>query len=334
MRKTTAPGNSSNEFVDYEEGVTAGTVVDADWLNDVQDELLGVQEAMSIAEATGTNEYVAAAIIGMSIRYGTKVGFIEADFGSEVQSPAAFDEDDPTAFFPKLCLTDFTASKAIDVANWPDLVPVLRAKRLRYLDQITGDTVEFAGSASGSVITLTDTTANNDLLAALVEFQADFGTYTDWLTLDWDGTTYAITDVDAATREITVTGTPTAGAGNVTIYPHRIAGSTTTARVHSAVGKDIRAAGTAEYLAGLMWRDQMQQITGGKEQVMARNETDSGAISGSSLTLAADFGTTNKSRITNLTFDSANSPNARTGTTTRGAGMGVHFYLHGGRYAA
>jgi hypothetical protein len=250
----------------------------------------------------------------------------------------------PSSSHPRFCLTNFSGSSSLSATNWPLLVPWLRDQQLIYLEGLSGETSTFAGTAAASVITLTSTTANNDLLAALVEFQADYGTYTNWLTLDWDGTTYAITDVDAATREITVTGTPTAGAGTVTIYPHRIAGSTTTARVHSAVGKDLRAAGTTEYLAGLMWRDQMQGITGSANaatsiNILINDGATFGAFSGTGSSPLASRVASTSGGGDGISFDSGDSSSvaygaARAGATTRGAGMGVHFYLHGGRYSS
>ena len=63
MRKTDAPGSVSNEFVDYNESTsTPGTVVEADWLNDVQNELIGIQEDQGLAEDEGTSHVVLEAI--------------------------------------------------------------------------------------------------------------------------------------------------------------------------------------------------------------------------------------------------------------------------------
>ena len=64
MRKTDAPGSVSNEFVDYDEATsTPGTVVEADWLNDVQDELIGVQARGGYSDAPGSSEQVAEVIV-------------------------------------------------------------------------------------------------------------------------------------------------------------------------------------------------------------------------------------------------------------------------------
>ena len=244
-----------------------------------------------------------------------------------------------SASHPRFCLTNFENSTSVDVANYPDYVPWLRDIQIIYLEGLVGQTNSFSGSVSGSVFTLDDNAANNALFAALVEDQAAFGTFTNWRTFDIDSVTFAMTALTAP-RSITVTGSPSTGTQNAIFYPHRIAGSTTTARVHSLRGRTLIGAGTGEVISGLLRRDQMQQITGALFSL--GNSVDgtgihissTGAIShtagqsaGNSLTQS----TSNSARSV-ATFDSANSPNARTGTTTHSPDFGSHIYQFIGRY--
>ena len=238
--------------------------------------------------------------------------------------------------FPAVCLTDFIGTKNIEAANVPALVLEKRSEKLIYLEGQVGETSVFGGTVSGSVFTLADNTANNDLVAGLAEWFAANGEYT---TIDIGGVTYQINDVDASTRAITVTGTPTGTSAE--IYPHRIAGSTTTARLWSWVGKTAIGAGTTETLAMMMRRDQMQQITGSagfrrRSDALRAFLEESGAIS-----QGADGASTNSysggasfQPTDTFNFNSANSPNARTGTTTHSPDVSVHWYQWAGTYVA
>jgi len=344
MRKTTAVGNVGNRHVD-KTPTTAGTRVAADFMNDVQDELMGIQDSASIAEAAGTNEYVLAAMIYNIKRHGREIGELIPIPGN-VKAPTEFDKDDPTSFFPAICLTDFDTHTVVDGANWgTDYIDWLRDQNAVYNEGRTGEAGQFAGNAAGSVITLTDNAANNSLLATLyAEAEAHVeemgGDETDFLTITWDGTEYVLADdgsgypdIDTVTREITVTGTPTAGAGNMIVYPHRIAGSTTTARVYSLRGRALVGAGYDGVISGFRRRDRMQghwhkhtyntgqaQDIGAGGWTIDRSPTGSGSNS-----------TSNK--VQDAVSDGTNGT-PRTGTTTHGMDVGTHIYQHAGVYIA
>jgi hypothetical protein len=250
----------------------------------------------------------------------------------------------PSADFPALCLTNIDIFTDIDAANFPNLVTELRAETGVFLDGLTGETEDFPGNASGSVITLTDTTANNALLAILIEHAAAFGDDYDSLgVVRFGGADFPITDINSITRAITVTGTPTAGAGDATFFPHRIAGSTTTARVQSWRGRSPVGANGAEggTVSGYVRRDQMQRITGSQGET-SRLATDlklwEGAfIEGTSTgqLSAAAPGTGNTT-----SFNSAGSPDARASATTgepnatHPSDVSTHIYQFGGTYVS
>lgn len=238
---------------------------------------------------------------------------------------------------PRFCLTNFEGSASVDVANVPDYVPWLRAQQAIYLEGQTGETSQFSGTVAGSVFTLDDNTANNALFAALVEDQAAFGTFTGWRTFDIDGTTFAMTALTAP-RSITVTGSPSTGTQNAIFYPHRIAGSTTTARVHSLRGRVLVGAGTGEVISGFMRRDRMQQITGSIQLKNAISDSTlrgnaQGALSDSANTGASSTSVQASGSVTanTISLDSANSPGARTGSDTHGPDYGAHIYQYVGR---
>jgi hypothetical protein len=250
----------------------------------------------------------------------------------------------PSADFPALCLTNIDTFTDIDAANFPNLVTKLRAETAVYLDGLTGETEDFPGNASGSVITLTDTTTNNALLDILVEHAAAFGDDDDSLgVIQWDGTDYAITDVDSFDREITVTGTPTAGAGDATFFPHRIAGSTTTARVQSWRGRSPVGANGAEggTVSGYVRRDQFQGHyhyvragSGGWIQVGLFGQSG-GVI----LTAGGDQPADNDAwQAANVKTDALTgtgpSGTPRTGSTTHSPDVATHIYMAGGIFNA
>lgn len=331
MRKIAGPGHVSNDWADYD-AVTnpTGTVVTAQFMQDTQDELMGIQDSAGISAAAGSNKYVLAAIIYNSIRYGKKVG--EMWFSQFEETAAEFDPDNPELYNPVVEITG--ASQTISSTNCPDYVTKLRAARAKI-----GSTVGFTGSVTGSVLTLDDNADNAAILAALLEDNLFEASYTNWRTVNIAGTDYAITDVDGVTREITVTGTPATGAQTANFYPYRIAGSTTTARLLKADGLVLATAGASGRVAGLRMRDAMQQITGAASGFVAREATSvNGVFSGSTIneTGVNTEGSTGDV-FQPLSFDSANSTaqgGARAGENTKDRSLGAYLYVHVGRYIA
>ena len=246
-----------------------------------------------------------------------------------------------TVDFPYLCMTNFSGSKALAVANYEDLVPHLRAQTLVYLEGQAGEATSFSGSVAGSVLTLDNNTANNDLLAMLAEWQADFGTYTNWATVDIDGTTYAITAVDASARTVTVTGSPSTGTQSATFYPHRIAGSATVARVHSWRGKVTRGAGTNEAISGIGHRDRLQGFD--RRNGIGATNTNSfiytGTIQdipGNATNVISTTGAANvnfQALVSDPVSDGVNG-DPRIGSNTRVDSTVLHKYVYVGRYKA
>ena len=85
MRKTTGQYNVSNQFVDYDPpGVPNGTVADADYLNDIQNDLVGIQDFADISEQAGTNTPVLKSMIRIAKEYSMPVGTIYPLFPTHV----------------------------------------------------------------------------------------------------------------------------------------------------------------------------------------------------------------------------------------------------------
>lgn len=234
----------------------------------------------------------------------------------------------PTEAFPFFCLTNFEDSTSVSDANYPDYVSWLRAQTAAYRDGFVDQVSSYSGSVTGSVLTLDNNTANNAILAALNEDQLAFGTFSSWRTVDIDGTTFAITALNTTARTITVTGSPSTGTQNATFYPHRIAGSTTTARLISLVGRTPIGAGSGGVISGLLRRDRFQgHYHAFRYQSVGRDGgggdvADQPQIAGNLAGGAKIFGPTSDGI----------SGAPRTGPDTHGPDFGSHIYQFVGRY--
>jgi len=260
MKRTTAPNAVGGLHVDKVPGVTVGTTGIAEDRNNLQEEICNAIEGVGLTLSGANDEQLKQAIVAYSHGLGERVeSFIEQTIG---------------ILWPAVRMDD--ADHDIASANYPTLVTALRAIKLK-----VNSTTDFTGTVSGSVITLATTTAGDKWLAALAEEQAVHGSYTAWLCVNVAGTDYVITNVNAGARTITVTGSPATGSQTVIIYPYRIAGSSTTARLRrdsarAFVGSFQETAdGTADraLCAGMRARDREQghrhYIYGGQTAIAA-----------------------------------------------------------------
>lgn len=169
------------------------------------------------------------------------------------ETEAVWNPSTPETYTPMICLTKIDVNRDVAVANFPDYVPYLRAIQIVYRRGKSDEVSTWSASVSGSVVTMPNNTSSNRLLVALAKWVLARGSYATWITLTIGGIEYVITNINTVTREITVSGTPASGTQNVTFYPHRIAGSSTTARVHEVSGKTMIAGGDAAglFISGL-----------------------------------------------------------------------------------
>ena len=360
MRKIAGPGHVSNRFVDYDAATNPdGTVYTADYGNDVQDELVGIQDEFSIPEAAGTNEYIKAAIIGMAIKYGKALG--ELFYLDSEKSPSAYDKDNPDDFFPGLCLDNISGHTDIASANWPDLVTHLRAKTLKVGSTTSFDVTNWDITANVATLTLSGTEETDILTAlaedALVNDEHAATPYTDWRSVtlpsaigDIAAGEYALTDVDPSGLTISFAYVASNNSGSVSavvnFYENRIPGSTTTARVYQASGRTLVSPNDEndKNISGLRMRDAMQRITGNTNFRGTSADTDlfistNGVFNkGSSLgTPIGIQGSGDNRADAVLEFDSADSTSPNTAKTdddeTRPKSLNGHLYLWGRSYS-
>lgn len=298
-----------------------------------------------------------ATMIGTAISMGKPLG--ELYFLNKLKLPVAFDKTNPELFFPGKCLDTINIFEDIAVANWPDLVPDLRAELLKYNEGITGeksafDVTDWDITSNVATLTFANTTAELAILAALVEDNLVHGSYTNWRSItlgsaigDISSGEYAITNIDASLREITFAfssgNNSGSGAFTTEFYTNRVPGSTTTARLYEATGETLVGANYAdgEYIGGLRKRDAMQRITG----EFARSNAVGVAINSTGLTGPFSLGTgyanatgTSVTTANAIAFDTADSVSPNAAKTndmhTRVNSNVGHLYIHGKSYVA
>ena len=327
MRKTNSPGSVSNLFVDYDPiSNPQGTVVSANFMNDVQNELIGIQLDASVAEAPGTDYQILKLIKFNAIKYSKNIG--EYFWLEENKSPSAFTIATPDNFFPAINLSKINVNLDITTSNYPLLVPYLRALKVRYLDG-TGSEVNFwTATVSGSNITMPTSTSSDAILASLAEDVLVHGGYTNYRSITVNSVEFPITNINTATRVITVTGTPSAGSQTVEFYNYRITGSSTSARLFEIKGRSFISPNDSigRHQNGLRIRDRFQGHF--------HNGAEGG---GATEYLGVGAGNTqeNTSRVAgyNPKTDGTNGT-PRTGSTTHGQGISAHIYMWARSYIA
>jgi hypothetical protein len=333
MRKIDGPGNVLNAFVDYDPlSNPQGTVVTADFMNDVQDELIAIQTDASIAESAGSNAQILKLIKFNAIKYSKNIG--EFFYIEENKSPSAFVLATPDNFFPAINLSKININLDISTTNYPLLVPYLRALKVRYLDGTSGEVNSWTATVSGSNITMPTSTDSDAILSSLAEDVLVHGGYTNYRSITVAGTEFPITNINTSTRVITVTGTPSAGSQTVEFYNYRITGSSTTARLFEIKGRGFIAPNdsSGRHQNGLRLRDRMQghwhdiqgyASTGGSTAANAAVGTGSGSIRDP----FTDW-------ITKSARTDGTNGTPRTGPTTHGEGVSAHLYIWARSYIA
>lgn len=329
MRKIDGPGNVLNAFVDYDPvNNPQGTVVTADFMNDVQDELIAIQTDASIAESAGSNAQILKLIKFNAIKYSKNIG--EFFYIEENKSPSAFAINTPDNFFPAINLSKININLDISTTNYPLLVPYLRALKVRYLDGTSGEVNSWTATVSGSNITMPTSTSSDAILSSLAEDVLVHGGYTNFRSITVAGTEFPITNINTSTRVITVTGTPSAGSQTVEFYNYRITGSSTTARLFEIKGRGFISPNDASgrHQNGLRVRDRMQghKFRSDFTNLNASTPLTIQSLSGGSST---SFSSLDSSIITD-----GLSGTPRTGSTTHGAGVSAHLYIWARSYIA
>lgn len=246
-----------------------------------------------------------------------------------------------SALFPYV---DRSIDRDISATNYPVLVPYLRNVKA-----VINGVSAFSVTVAGSVITFPNTTEANAMLKALSEDAivskwlntgepANFlggGDYTTAATqnsVDIAGTSYAISaNVDLVLRQVTVTGTPPSGAQTASLYPYRIAGSTTTARLHKLTGFVPAQSGDAGYeiVGGYRKMDREQSH---KHTIFVVSEVTGSTISADARLLRSSSGNADQTS-SGPTSDGVNG-SPRTGKTTDPRTVAMYYYSYAQIYAA
>lgn len=309
-------------------------------LTDGEKAELNAQPGVLSRLAIGSNlQEMQRAINLMAISYAIRVGKLEW----------FADHFDPSENAPWLILSNPDA--VLDAAHWPDLVPYYRDKKLRYMPgtgsaKTAFDITTYSRSSNTVTITLANTAPEKALLAALAEDNLVHGSFSGWISInlpsalnsgDVPAGDYAITALDAGARTISFAHTgsnvgATAVTATISVYPHRIPGSTTTARHYQIAGRTLVSINDAagEVLTGLRRRDRFQG------HVMSAPPGNSFVTSSSGLAINPGGYTYiwSYNNKTGAPVTDGINGTPRVGATTDPRSLGAVLAIYGGRYIA
>ena len=351
MKRTTAPGAVAGSYVDDNpSGGIVGTLIIATDKNTTQEEICAVVEGAGITLSSGDDAQLWKAIRKKIKETSKEIG--ELYFLQEEKAPVAYSAGAVDSYFPGLCLTNIDSYVDIDEANYPDLVPWLRARQLIYLEGLTGeqsdlDVTDWDITSNVATLTIDNTADNINWLNALLEDKNFHGSYTNWKTVtlpadigDIVAGTYSITEIDSVSRYIkfAYTASNNSGSGTWTVefYPYRIAGSSSTAREFSLKGLTIHGQGDDNglFFNMLRRRGHLQ----GHRHKLAYDVASSpaGSINSqyivTSNTGAAQGENTNTNVYAGTLYDDGTNGTPREGLDTHGPEISSHVYRHAGRY--
>lgn len=255
----------------------------------------------------------------------------------------------PSENMPWLPLSNPDA--VLDAANWPDLVPYYRDKKLRYMPgtgsaKTAFDITTYSRSSNTVTITLANAAPEKAIIAALAEENLVHGSFASWHAInlatglnsgDVPAGDYAITALDAGNRTISFAHAgsnigATAVTATISVYPHRIPGSATTARHYQIAGRTLVSINDSagEVIAGVRKRDRFQG------HVMSAPSTGNFVTQNSGLAINPG-GYTYIWSYSNKTggpvTDGINGT-PRFGATTDPRSLGAVLAIYGGRYIA
>lgn len=204
---------------------------------------------ISTGSVLSTTDYIEAEVSGISkkIDIQTLANYM-TPLGSYVDMAY---EKTPSATFPAVAVYD--ADHTISSANYPLLVPELRAAYASVT--LTAGTVVSTinvNATGGSILSSVDS-AYTIMLSALTEEYAVQSAYSICVTIG--GVDYTITSVSTV---IGISGSIATGATTMTIYPHRIIGTTGNAIVFKDSGRALMSHDGKLRINGLRRRHHLQ----------------------------------------------------------------------------
>lgn len=239
--------------------------------------------------------------------------------------------------FPAVPLYD--SDHTVSESNYPILVPELRAAVASVT--LTAGTVVTSidvNATAGSILSSVNS-AFTIIAAAIVEEYAVQGAYDIAVTIG--GTEYAIT---SASSTLTISGTIATGATTMSVCPHRIVGSDTTAKVFKDSGRAALSHDGKTYLAGFRRRDRMQGHTHGEfmtsgdgngaDEYTSNDGTGGGpSVSGKRYTSGSTTPNTGTQLLTGSPYTDGTNGTPRTGATTDPNSNVVYRWLWAQEYA-
>lgn len=326
--------------------VSAGTPVSAARLNHMED---GIDEAHTEIES----------VLELALRLPAEAAFSPGSYhyiAGTKKSSVGFDKDSPGSYFPAICLDTIETSLDIDAAHWPLLVPVLRAAKMIYLEGLTGESADYeltgwAVAGGTATLTLANNAANNQLLAVIAEHFlaiADYPVvYLPNAISAIDAGDYRITGAYPVTRTIEFATSAGNGSGasseRVQIFPHRIPGSATQARIYGARGMALMSAGWDGHMAGGLRRSYMQghlrelrvTVGGGDGSAYSWDQANRESVPFRGTAVQSQYkdktNTEGAPLLGAFTSDGTNGT-PRIGAETEPRSLTAHLYLGGGRY--
>lgn len=272
--------------------------------------------------------------IAMKMRVGDSI------ISSITHTPTAFSAAQSTAhptypeYFPAIPRHD--ADHDISTSQVPQwVIDELNAEKITF-----GAVSSFTATLAGGVLTFASGSDNDKLLYLINEMglvnrwygsseAANYGasgalhTGSRQYCVTIGGVNYAITACSTTGRTITLATAPADGSVTVEVYPNRIAGSTTSARLRRISGEALVAAGdvTGEVVVGGARMDRGQ---GHKHTISESASTGGGGVGYAAAGYVNRITQTSSSPVT----DSTNG-DPRTGKTTdpRAYGVGVYTFL-------
>jgi hypothetical protein len=211
----------------------------------------------AVTYGTGLVEYIPAAMSQEFVWDGTKWNKTLISWADRYNIGSYIEGDiDETASAKNPIVKLWDSDHILDVANYPRLVPLYRAEKVKAWSGSVYVT-DHSVTVAGSVITGSGTAWDN-MLAALVEDVAVHGGYTGYRPANIAGVDFEISNISTVAHTITVTGSPATGAQTCIVYARRIAGSNTTARTYKDSGRVTMSQDGVLRVAGLRRRFHMQ----------------------------------------------------------------------------
>lgn len=335
MKRTTAVGSVANAFVDkVASPFSPGTTIGAEDMNQHQEELAHVVEGANIALSGGDTSQLLKAIKKLTKELRHEVGelFPMLDY----KAPVAW-ADNPDAYFPGICLSNLAAPLVLNLSNYPDLVPYLRAYKSTYARGMAGEISDYsvtnwAISANVATLTLASNASVNAILAAMVEEMNVNGSFAVPITVPAIGNIaagdYIPTAIDTVNRLVTFACVGTTGSGAVSttiaVMPFRVVGQASQARIFPMQGMSLVSANDANayHIGGLRRRGFMQ---GHKHTVTGYN----GGSGGSTITSGTATILYSSQDLIPMS-DGTNGP-PLIAKVTEGPSLTGHWYIHAGR---